>query len=56
MILDGEESVEMEVKEIKLEQVKSLKYLWVQIQNDGKQEAEITKELEQQWRYTTRWT
>ena len=31
MILGGEESIEMEVKGIKLEQVKSFKYLGVQI-------------------------
>ena len=39
MVLSIEESVEMEVEDIKLEQVKSLKYLGVQIQNSGKQEA-----------------
>jgi len=43
MLLSEEESVEMEVEDIKLEQVKSLKYLGVQIQNNGKQEAEINK-------------
>ena len=44
MILCGEESVEMEVRGIKLEQVKkSFKYLGVEIQNNGKQEAEIKK-------------
>ena len=47
MILGGEESVEMKVEGIKLEQVKSFKYLGVQIQNNGKQEAEIN-ELAQQ--------
>ena len=41
MILGGKESVEMEVEDIKLEQMKSFKYLGVQIQNNGKQEAEI---------------
>ena len=40
MILSGEESVEMEVEDIKLEQVKSFKYMGVQIQNNGKQETE----------------
>ena len=36
IILGGKESVEIEVEGIKLEQVKSFKYLGVQIQNDGK--------------------
>ena len=35
-IMGGEESVEMEVKGIKLEQVKNFKYLGVQIPNNGK--------------------
>ena len=33
MILGGEESVEMEVKGMKLERMKSFKYLGVQVQN-----------------------
>ena len=45
MILGGEESVGMEVEGIKLEQVKSFKYLGVQIQNNGKQEAEISERI-----------
>ena len=45
MIMGGEESVEMEVEDIKLEQVKSFKYLGVQIQNNGKQEAETNKRI-----------
>ena len=48
MIIGGEETVEMEVGSIKLEQVKSFKYLGVQIQNNGKQESEINEELAQQ--------
>ena len=43
MILGGEESVEMEVEGIKLEQVRSFKYLGVQIQNNGKQETKINE-------------
>ena len=43
MILGGEESVEMEVEGFKLQQVKSFKYLGVQIQNNGKQEAETSE-------------
>ena len=45
MILGGEESIEMEVEGIKLEQVRSFKYLGVQIKNNGKQEAEINKRI-----------
>ena len=45
MILGGEESVEMEIEGIKLEQVKSFKYLGVQIQNNGKQEAKINERI-----------
>ena len=41
--MGGEESVEMEVEGFKLQQVKSFKYLGVQIQNNWKQEAEIKK-------------
>jgi len=40
MILGGEESIEMGMEGIKLEQVKNFKYLRVQIQNNGKQDAE----------------
>ena len=43
VILGGEESVEMEVEDIELEQVKSFKYLGVQIQNNEKQETEKMK-------------
>ena len=45
MVVNGEESVEMEVKGIKLKQVKSFKYLGIQIQNDVKQEAEINERI-----------
>ena len=45
MILGGEESVEMEVESIKSVQVKSFKYLEVQIQNNGKQVAKINKRI-----------
>ena len=45
MILGGEESVELEVEGIKLEQLKSFKYLGAQIQNNGKQEAEINEKI-----------
>ena len=43
MILSGEESVGMEVEGIKLQQVRSFKYLGLQIQNNGKQEAEVNE-------------
>ena len=45
MIMGEEESVEMEVEDIKLEQVKNFKYLGAQIQNNGKQEAEINERI-----------
>ena len=45
MILVAEKSVEIEVESIKLEQVKSFKYLGVQIQNNGKQKAEINERI-----------
>ena len=45
MIFGGEKSVEMEVEGIKLEQVRKFKYLGVQIQNNGKQEARINKRI-----------
>ena len=45
VILGGEESVEIEVEGIKLKQVKRFKYLWVQIQNNEKQEAEINERI-----------
>ena len=45
MILGGEKSVEMEVEGIKLERVKSFKYLGIQIENNGKQEAEINERI-----------
>ena len=35
----------MEVEGIKLEQVKNFQYLGVQIQNNGKQEAEINERI-----------
>ena len=43
--LGGEESVEMEMEDIKLEQVMSFEYLGVQIQNNGKREAEINERI-----------
>ena len=43
MILGEEESLELEVEGIKLEQVKSFKYLGVQIQKKGTQKAEINE-------------
>ena len=43
MILGGGKSVAMNVGGIKLEQVTSFKYLGVQIQNNGNQEAEINE-------------
>ena len=43
MILGGEESVEMKVEAIKLEQVNSFKYLGIQIKNNGKQETDINE-------------
>ena len=45
MILDGEKSVEIEMEGIKLEPVKSFKYLGLQIQNNGKQEAEVNERI-----------
>ena len=45
MILGGEENVEMEVEGIKLKHVKSFKYLGVQIQSNGKQEAKINERI-----------
>ena len=45
MILGVEESVEMKVEDIKLKQVRSFKYLGVQIPNSGKQEAEINERI-----------
>ena len=43
MILGAEKCVEIEMEGIKLEQVKNFKYFGVQIQNSGKQEAEINE-------------
>ena len=43
--MGGDESAEMEVKGIKLEQVKSFKYLGAQIQNNGKQETETNERI-----------
>ena len=44
-VLDGEVNVEMEVEVIKLEHVKSFKYLRVQIRDYRKQEAEINAKI-----------
>jgi len=40
-MLDEEKSIEMKVKDTKLEQVKSLKYLREQIENNGKEGVKI---------------
>ena len=45
MILGGEKSIEIEMEGSKLEQVKSFKHLGVQIQNNGKQEADINERI-----------
>ena len=41
IMLDEEKSIEMKVKDTKLEQVKSLKYLREQIENNGKEGVKI---------------
>ena len=45
MIINKEESIEMEVDGIKLEQLKSFKYSEIQIQNNGKQDAEMNERI-----------
>ena len=46
MILGGEEErIEMEMEDFKLQQVKSFKYLGVQIQNNVKPETEINERI-----------